>query len=199
MKTRTSLALISALAIGAATALPARAAADSGPFYLVLKGGAYFPTVSGAVDAITGLDLVSLKTSYTFELGFGVDFGALGLQVSGGYLHTGNDVSSINGWPLVALLRLRLPIFFIVPYLEGGVGAFITSASFTISGAQVTSNTVIDFEGIIGGGVDFLLGPFILGAEARYLWVSPTFTIPQGNVPMKLDGVTLTANLGYRF
>jgi hypothetical protein len=192
MKTRTSLALISALALGAATAFPAPAAADEGPFYLVLKGGAYFPTVSNAVSSVSGL---SFDTGYTFELGGGVDFGAIGLQLSAGYLHTTTTSTSVTGWPLLALLRLRLPIFFIVPYLEGGVGLFISNADF--NGYKPSGTT--DFEGVVGAGVDLLFGPVIVGAEARYLWVSPTFTIPTGTTEVKLNGVTLTANLGWRF
>jgi len=195
MKTRTSLALISALALGAATAYPAAAAAEEGPFYLVLKGGAYFPTVSNAISAVTAGDF---KTGYTIELGGGVDFGAIGLQLSAGYLHTTATNATVTGWPLLGLLRLRLPIFFIVPYLEGGVGAFFSSA--TISGTSASAQ--VDFQGVVGGGVDLLFGPVIVGAEARYLWVSPTFTaptIPTGSANVKLDGVTLTANLGWRF
>ncbi len=44
--------------------------------------------------------------------------------------------------------------------------------------------------------MDFILGPVLLGAEARYMYVSEQ-TFAWGS--MKLSGVNVTVNLGYVF
>jgi hypothetical protein len=87
--------------------------------------------------------------------------------------------------------QLRLPIFFIQPYLELGIGGLANFASF-----GALSETKFSFLAIGGAGVDFILGPVLLGAEARYMYVSEQ-TFNWGS--MKLSGVIITANVGYVF
>ena len=64
-----------------------------------------------------------------------------------------------------------------------GVGATLSATKFS-------------FLAIGGAGVDFILGPILLGAEARYMYVSEQ-TFDWGS--MKLSGVNITANVGYVF
>jgi opacity protein-like surface antigen len=47
-----------------------------------------------------------------------------------------------------------------------------------------------------GGGLNFNITPTVfLGAEGRYIWAKPSF----GGQDIKLDGFTVTGNLGFRF
>jgi hypothetical protein len=46
-----------------------------------------------------------------------------------------------------------------------------------------------------GLGIDFRLGPVILGIEGTYLATKPNFNAGE----VTLDGVTVTGNLGFRF
>jgi hypothetical protein len=96
-----------------------------------------------------------------------------------------------NAVPLYVLGQLRLPIFFIQPYLELGIGGLANFASF-----GALSATKFSFLAIGGGGVDFILGPVLLGAEVRYMYASEQ-TFSWGS--MKLSGVNVTANVGYVF
>jgi hypothetical protein len=100
-----------------------------------------------------------------------------------------------NAVPLYVLGQLRLPIFFIQPYLELGIGGLANFASASGGGTSLSA-TKFSFLAIGGAGVDFIFGPILLGAEARYMYVSEqTFTWGS----MKLSGVIITANVGYVF
>jgi hypothetical protein len=44
-------------------------------------------------------------------------------------------------------------------------------------------------------GIDFRLGPLVLGLEGKYMVVEPSFKF--GDV--KMDGVAVTGNVGFRF
>ena len=100
-----------------------------------------------------------------------------------------------NAVPLYVVGQLRLPIFFIQPYLEIGIGGLANFASASGGGISL-SGTKYSFLAIGGAGVDFFLGPILLGAEARYMYVSEQ-TFDWG--AMKLSGVNITANVGYVF
>jgi len=198
LPTRT-LALTAALAL-AAILLPGAAAAD-GNSYVVLKGGVYVPTASNVVGSI---NFSSFPPSGDIELGVGTAIGILGLQLDAGYLWTSKnqDAGSVqlSGVPITGVLQLRFPIAIVVPYIEAGVGLFINTAKLTAVSSSF-SNTKVAFMAPLGGGVDVLLGPILVGAEARYLYISPqsyTFgTFPVSTLHM--DGVVVTGNLGYRF
>jgi hypothetical protein len=123
--------------------------------------------------------------------------GIIGAQIAGGYMWssttdaTSGITTKANAAPLYVLGQLRLPIFFIQPYLELGIGGL---ANFASSGGL--SATKFSFLALGGAGVDFILGPILLGAEARYMYVTEQ-TFDWGS--MKLSGVNVTINLGYVF
>ncbi len=110
-------------------------------------------------------------------------------------MRAGNTVKA-NAVPLYVLGQLRLPIFFIQPYLELGIGGLANFANATVRRRQGLSGTKFSFLAIGGAGVDFILGPILLGAEARYMYVTEQ-TFDWG--AMKLSGVNITANVGYVF
>jgi len=197
-----STALAFALAL-AGLALPSLAAADDKNGYVVLKGGVYFPTATNVIGALNQVNLGTFPTSGDVELGVGTSFGILGIQLAAGYLWTAkneaNGSIAVGGVPVTGVLQLRFPIFFVVPYIEAGVGFYTNTAKLTV-GTSI-STTKVAFMAPLGGGVDLLLGPFLAGVEARYLYINPT-SYTWGTFPvstLNMQGVVLTGNLGYRF
>ena len=185
-------------------AFPSVALADT---YLEAKGGIFIPTVSGAlkIEDITS----SLNLGGDVELALGWNWSFLGFQVAAGYIWTsaqpasvgGTSVStSVNGIPFSGVIQLRLPIPLIQPYIEGGVGGYASFINVNVNGTNTSQNKLL-FMAIGGLGVDFLLGPLLLGAEARYFFINPTEIDTAGGVTtsLALSGVSVTANIGYRF
>jgi len=184
--------LLVALAAATVLAVPATSRADS---YVALKGGVWAPTAQDGISGITGIANGRFPTSGNVELALGATMGIIGAQISGGYMWSDLNGVKANAVPLYVLGQLRLPIFFIQHYLELGIGGLANFASAQISGVSV-SGTKFSFLAIGGAGVDFILGPILLGAEARYMYVSEQ-TFDWGS--LKLSGVIITANVGYVF
>jgi len=200
MKTRWSR-LFTALVIGGALLASVPAHAQERNTYIVVKGGPYFPTATNAIDAI---NQVSLKwpTAYAVDLGLGGYWGIFGLQLSAGYRTTGSNDLDVHTFPIILLARARLPLGFVAPYLEGGAGAAISTASFdkVIQGASSSTKVALELQG--GAGVDFYLGALILGAELKYVWLNPTFTVSGTGVSnptqaLNMSGITIQAYIGY--
>jgi hypothetical protein len=198
--------LLAGLAVALLLALPSAARAET---YLALKGGVWVPTASDGWSAINGAGSAiasgQMPTSGDVELAYGATLGIIGAQIGAGYMwNTATDAATgaevkTNGVPFYALGQLRLPIFFIQPYLELGIGGFANFASSQVpalGGTASSSATKLSFMAIGGAGVDFILGPILLGAEARYLYITEQ-TFDWGN--LKPSGVVITANVGYVF
>lgn len=173
--------------------------------YVVFKAGAYFPTATNAVDALGGITF-SWPVAYTLELGVGGYWGLFGLQFSVGHFLTGTSDVEVHSHPLLLMARLRLPLGIIAPYVEGGAGVAITNAMFnTLVQGQDISNTQAAFEAVGGAGVDIYLGPLLLGAELRYIWLDPSFDVSgvtgvtSFTQKFNMSGITLVAYVGYRF
>ena len=192
----------SLLAVLAFAALASPVASRAGDTYLALKGGVWVPTASDGWNAISSsLGSGKLPTSGDVELAYGATMGIIGAQIGAGYMWstatdsvTGLEVKT-NAIPFYALGQLRLPIFFIQPYLEVGIGGFANFGSASLAGLT-SSSTKVSFMAIGGAGVDFFLGPILIGAEARYMYITEQ-TFDWGN--LKPSGVNITANIGYVF
>jgi len=79
---------------------------------------------------------------------------------------------------------------------EFGIGVYITKAEVSGTFGNFSGSTKGAFGLHAGGGVNFNITPTVfLGAEGRYLWAKPSF----GGQDIKLDGFTVTADLGFRF
>jgi len=193
---RSILAALAALVVVAAPA--STHAADT---YLALKGGVWVPTASDGYNAIAGIANGKFPASGDIELAYGATMGIIGAQIAGGYMWSSTTdattgvKTSANAVPLYVVGQLRLPIFFIQPYLGIGIGGLANFASTQVSGLNVTG-TKFSFVALGSAGVDFFLGPILLGAEARYMYVTEQ-TFDWGS--MKLSGVNITANVGYVF
>jgi len=191
---RSILAAIAALVVVAAPA-----STHAAETYLALKGGVWVPTASDGYGAIEGVVNGKFPPSGDIELAYGATMGIIGAQIAGGYMWSSQDVDGgtvkANAVPLYVLGQLRLPIFFIQPYLELGIGGLANFASASGGGISLSA-TKYSFLAIGGAGIDFILGPILLGAEARYMYVTEQ-TFDWGS--MKLSGVNITANVGYVF
>jgi hypothetical protein len=164
---RLVLAALATLAV----ALPTASRAES---YLMLKGGVYVPTASEVYSAWSGVVAGKLPTGGDVELAAGFKAGILGAQLGAGYLWSSNDTLVASGIPFTGVLQLRLPIFFIQPYLEAGIGG------------------LVNFVKPAAGGD--------IGAEGRYLWIAPQdYAFAQGTSTLRMSGVIVTANVGYVF
>ena len=173
--------------------------------YIVFKAGPYFPTATNAVDALGGITF-SWPVSYALELGVGGYWGLFGLQFSVGHLKTGTSDVDVHSHPFLLLARLRLPLGLLAPYLEGGAGVAIANAMFnSLVQGQGISNTQAAFEAVGGAGVDIYLGPLLLGAELKYIWLDPSFDVSgvtgvtSFTKKLNMSGITLVAYVGYRF
>jgi len=184
--------------------VPAKSSADEPERngYIAIKGGPYFPTATNAITAINELSL-TFPVSYTIEGAVGGYWGLFGLQLSAGFITASTTGNSVNAVPILVLARIRLPLLFVAPYLEGGAGVAIATSSF--SAPLNVSNTQAGFEAVGGGGVDFYFGPLLVGAELRFIWLNPTFNFSGVNnvqsftQTLNLSGITIEAYVGYRF
>jgi hypothetical protein len=194
-------AILAALASLAVVVAPASTLAAE--TYLALKGGVWVPTASDGYNSVADAVNGKFPTSGDVELAYGATMGIIGAQIAGGYMWSSQTISDAGGSatvkanavPLYVLGQLRLPIFFIQPYLELGIGGLANFASASGGGISLSA-TKYSFLAIGGAGIDFILGPILLGAEARYMYVSEQ-TFDWG--AMKLSGVNITANVGYVF
>jgi opacity protein-like surface antigen len=178
-----------ALAAAALTAAPAGARAEN---YVVAKLGYFGP--SGDILAAAG-NLGQLDAIFYWEVGLGTNAGLFGLELSGGHLATSAGVPgltvNVSSIPVLLTAKLRIPIPVVTPYVELGGGAYFNSVDIT--GLLSQSHTSWGYH--VGGGVDFQISALLLGVEARYL--STDVGIP--NVTLRVDGVTLTGNVGFLF
>ena len=151
--------------------------------YVVLKGG-YF----GSTGDFQGS---SLSGNGTFEaaIGYGRVFG---LEFASGYMKTTASGLKVETVPLLLSLRFALPIAFVAPFAEAGAGACYNKAT---SGGASHSGWAAEWHA--GLGLDFLLGPLLLGAEARYMGFSQSFSNLGGSVD--LHRYVVLARAGLRF
>ncbi len=154
--------------------------------YAVLKGGYFSPTSGGVQNT-------SMNGNTYWELAGGVDIlRFFGAELGVGYLQTQNSKMDVYAIPLLLSGKVQFPILFFVPYLKAGVGYYYVNGN-SRTGQGSDSTWTLGYQG--GGGVDFQLGPLILGIEAKYMGVDSS--LKMGDV--KLEGVVTTANVGLRF
>jgi hypothetical protein len=202
-----------ALALGLVTLRPSPAVAqEERRSYLVVKGGPYFPTETNAITAAGNVS-VEWPTKYAFDLGLGADWGIFGVQLSGGYFTTGTTVNTsvgsgkldVRAFPFLLIARVRLPLGTLAPYLQGGAGVAVSVASFDKVFAGAVPGTQVDFEVVGGAGLDVYLGSLVLGAEGKYLWLNPSFTVTGAtNVAdftqrLNMSGIAFEVYVGYRW
>jgi len=175
------------------------AAAGNPPSYMVLKGGLFSPSK----DFDIGATHFELDDGFVAEIAVGhyiVPFFAAELGV--GYFESKASPAVPPGEakfkvvPVTLTGKVLLPFGPIEPYGEFGIGGYITKAEVSGTIGNFTGSTKGVFGLHAGGGVNFNITPSVfLGAEGRYIWAKPSF----GGQDIKLDGFTVTGNLGFRF
>lgn len=167
------------LALAAASPVAARA-----EFNAAISGGAYLPSGTSSFGVLEALPSASLSVGWDSEY-----FGA---AVWAGLVNTRAGILlQENCFPVVFRARGRLPLGLAVPFVFGGVG-FAPSRAILNTGTHDT----VAFTAQAGAGVDLVFGDmFTIGAEAGYLWLSPTYGF--GTVDM--DGTLLLATFALRF
>jgi len=183
-------ALAAALAAAALSVAPARAAAAD--TYLVAKLGYFAPTTD---IVAAGGNVYQLDPTFCWELGVGANMSILGLELSGGHLGTSTGTPAlsykVSSIPVLLTAKLRIPIPVVTPYLELGGGVYFNTLEITARPSE--SHTEWGYH--LGGGVDIRISSLLLGVEARYLSVDAGSSI----VTFRVDGVTVTGNVGFYF
>ncbi len=173
--------------------------AETFPNYFVLKGGLYSPSKDFDLGA----------THFDRDDGFVAEIAAgryilpfLATELGVGYFESKSSPAvppgEIKFKVVPVTLTGKVPLLSgpIEPYGEFGIGGYITKAEVSGSFSNFTGSTKGVFGLHAGGGVNFNIAPSVfLGAEGRYLWAKPSW----GGQDIKLDGFTVTGNLGFRF
>jgi len=194
------IALLSVLLI--LIAVPVFAAS---PNYVALKLGGYLPQSS---------DMEEFDNSFYGELGFGHYFNQnIALEMGVGYTKSNASASISSGGtsasadmditivPITLGLKVAAPMGTFEPFATAGVGVYFTKAegSASVSGFGSVSASENDtvFGGYLGLGGNFNVATnTFIGLEGKYFFAKPSFgDLGEGNI----DGILLTANIGYRF
>ncbi len=178
---------------------PSAALAESPPSYMALKGGIYSPSKDFDINNVN----IDTKTGFNGEIAFGhYILPVFATELGVGYFESKGSPAALPGdtklkvVPVTLTAKALLPTGPIEPYGEFGIGGYITK--FDISGnlGNFGGSTKGVFGLHAGAGVNFnITQSTFIGAEGRYLWAKPSF----GGQDIKLDGFTVTGNLGFRF
>lgn len=181
-------------------------AAENPANYLVLKGGVYSPSEKYDLDNFNGdgnISHLDSKTGFNGEVAIGHYFlPVFAMELGAGYFESEGSPAAEAGKaklevvPVIATAKALLPLGFIEPYGEFGIGAYFTK--FDVSGnlGDFDGSSKVTYGLHAGVGVNFnITDTMFLGVEGRYLWVKPSY----GGQDIKLDGFTLTADVGFRF
>lgn len=181
---------------------PSVSLAEGSSDYTVLKYGIYSPSSTYDLENIN----VHTKTGFDAEIAFGhYVLPMLALELGVGYFESKGSPAAQPGEtklkvvPILLTAKVFLPLMLIEPYGEFGIGYYITK--FEVSGLSGSlANVSSDRKGVVGlhtgAGVNVNITPIVfVGAEGRYLWAKPSF----GGQDIKLDGFTVTADLGFRY
>jgi opacity protein-like surface antigen len=194
---KSTLALV--LAVSLIGVAPLASAADKPANYVTLKGGLYSPSDDFDFDTIH----FEADDGFVAEIAFGHYFvPVFATELGVGYFESEASPAVPPGEtkfkvvPITLTAKVLLPLGPVEPYGEFGIGGYITKFEVSGSPSNFDGSTKGTFGLHAGGGLNFNITPTVfLGAEGRYLWAKPSF----GGQDIKLDGFTVTGNLGFRF
>lgn len=193
------IALFVAVAASLIGMAPSVSPAENPSNYLVLKGGLYSPSKDFNID----------NTHFNHDDGFVAEVAVghyfmpmFALELGAGYFESKASPAVPVGEtkfkviPVTLTGKVFLPIGPVEPYGEFGIGGYFAKADVSGTFTNFSGSTESVFGLHAGGGVNFnITSTIFLGAEGRYLWAKPSW----GGTDIKLDGFTVTANLGFRF
>jgi opacity protein-like surface antigen len=187
------------LAIVLIAVAPSVSLAQNPSNYLVLKGGLYSPSKDFDLNA-THFELgdgfvAEVAAGHYFTPMFATELGVGYFESKASPAVPPGDVK-FKVVPVTLTGKVLFPFGPIEPYGEFGIGGYITKADVSGTIGNFSGSTKGTFGLHAGAGVNYNLTQTVfLGVEGRYLWAKPSF----GGEDIKLDGFTVTGNLGYRF
>jgi len=179
--------------------------------YVALKGGMI---ALQKIDNLNNLNntLIPVDKSLDTNTGWGGQLAAghyfmsfLALEIESGYFEIHNskensrELGDITLWiyPVLATVKVLLPLGIMEPYIEGGGGAYFSRVivdNNALNGPW-TSGTKTSYSVHAGGGLNIDLGNGVfLGFEGRTFWTRPEW----GQEDIQIDGYTITGVLGFR-
>jgi opacity protein-like surface antigen len=184
---------------------PPASLAENPANYVALKAGIYSPSASFDLNNFNGGTPTRLdsKTGFAGEIAVGHYFlPILAIELGAGYFESKGSPAAQPGEtklrvvPVIATGKAFLPLGPIEPYGEFGIGAYITELDVNGNLGSFTGSTKVTYGLHAGAGVNFNITQIVfLGVEGRYLWAKPSF----GGQDIKLNGFTVTGDLGFRF
>lgn len=202
---KTTIARLLVLSVVLAGVAPSIATAEKPSNYVAFKGGIYSPSKTFEVENVNAgrTDRFDSKTGPAGEVAIGHYFmPMLAAELGAGYFESkgsgaaGSGDAKLKVVPVTLTAKGLLPMGPVEPYGEFGIGAYTSKFDISGNNESFSGSTKTAFGLHAGAGVNVNLGETtFLGAEGRYIWAKPSF----GGQDIKLDGFTLTANLGFRF
>lgn len=167
--------------------------------YVVLKGGLYSPSKDFDLEG----QHFSFDDGFVAEIAVGHYFVPMfALELGAGYFESKASAvvpageTKFKVVPITLTGKVLLPLGPVEPYGEFGIGGYITQTDLSGTVREAIDSTKTVFGLHAGAGLNFNITQNIfLGAEGRYLWAKPSW----GGTDIKLDGFTVTGNLGFRF
>ena len=197
MKTFVALCLV--LSVPLVAIAPSVSQAEYPSNYMVLKGGLYSPSNDFDLEG----QHFNLDDGFVAEIAYGHYFIPMfAMELGAGYFESKASPAVPSGEtkfkvvPVTLTGKVLFPIGSIEPYGEFGIGGYIAKADVSGSFSNFRGSTESVFGLHAGAGVNFNVTQNVfLGVEGRYLWAKPSW----GGQDIKLDGFTVTADLGFRF
>jgi opacity protein-like surface antigen len=196
---KTVFALFLVLTVALIGIAPSVSLAEYPSNYVVLKGGLYSPSDDFDLEG----QHFNRDDGFVAEIAYGHYFMPMfALELGAGYFESKASAAVPAGEttfkvvPLTLTGKVLFPIGSIEPYGEFGIGGYITETDVSGTVSEALDSTESVFGLHAGAGVNFNITQNIfLGVEGRYLWAKPSW----GGTDIKLDGFTVTADLGFRF
>lgn len=169
--------------------------------YAAMKLGVYLPQAKD-VEEFKNTAFGELSLGHSFHKNFAVELGVgytkthANVTVDddlGGVPASGTEKYDLTVVPITLGVRGSLPTGNIEPFATAGIGLYYAKAE--VSGTSFSENdTAFGYYLGLGANYHFTRDAF-LGVEGKYFWAKPEFDQQE----VKIDGITLTANIGYRF
>lgn len=182
--------------------------------YATLKLGGYFPQSNDLEDFSNGFNgeiALGHRFSPMFAGEFGIGYFKTDADFAGfdPFIGTFTETDELTVIPVTLTAKAVFPVGPNAELFGGaGIGVYFAKAEADLSSSVLGSATFSDddnafgFHLVAGGNVNINPNVFV-GGEVKYLWADASFSGTTFGVPItvdsKLDGITLTATIGFRF